>query len=56
MEMFLISFGVYLLIALALAVGMLSGGRKLQAGCSGSPEIGQCKSKSKCLGNCRRSR
>jgi len=56
MEMFLISFGVYLLIALALAVGMLLTGRKLQAGCSGPLDTGRCKSTSKCLGNCRRSR
>jgi hypothetical protein len=54
MEMFLISFVIFLLMALAISIGILIRGRSMHAGCRVLPEGSNCKYKSLCGDNCRR--
>jgi hypothetical protein len=54
MEIFLMSFGVYLITALAFGIGYIVRGRNMHAGCRGITEVSNCKYESLCGGACRR--
>ncbi len=54
MEIFVISFVVYLLTALAIGIGIMFRGQTMHAGCRGLPKKSSCKYKSICSGQCRR--
>lgn len=54
MEIFLVGFVVYALVALALGIGIMFRGRAMHAGCRGLPDGSSCKSKALCGGACRR--
>lgn len=56
MEIFLVSFAVYVLVALALGIGVMFRGRAMHAGCRGLPGGSSCKSKALCGGVCQRVR
>lgn len=54
MALFIGSFVIYALVALALGIGILFRGRAMHAGCRGMPGESECKSKALCGGACRR--
>ncbi len=54
MEIFLISFIIYLLTAFAIGIGIMFRGQAMHAGCRGGPGKLNCKYKSTCSGQCRR--
>jgi len=56
MEIFIISFVVYLLLALAIGIGILFRGKSMPAGCRGPLGSSSCKSKSLCGNQCRKVR
>ena len=56
MEVFIISFLVYLLVALAIGIGILFRGQTMHAGCGGSTTTKDCQHKSICAGQCRRNK
>ena len=56
MEIFIISFVVYLLTAFAIGIGILFRGKSMPAGCRGQSGSSSCKSKSLCGDRCRKVR
>jgi len=56
MELFIGSFVMFLLIALALGIGIVFRGRPMHAGCRSLPGKFGCESKVLCGGVCRRRR
>lgn len=54
MDVFIISFFVYLLVALAIGIGILFRGKAMHAGCGGLPTSKSCQFKSTCSGQCQR--
>ncbi len=54
MALFLGSFLVFLLAALALGIGIIVNGKPMSAGCRSLPGEPDCDSKSLCGGVCRR--
>jgi hypothetical protein len=52
MEIFIISFMIYILVALAIGIGILIRGKAMSAGCGGTEEL-KCKYKSICGNKCR---
>jgi hypothetical protein len=56
MEIFLVSFAVYIVTALALGIGILFRGHAMHAGCRGLPDRRSCKSTAPCGSACRRVR
>ena len=55
MALFIGSFVIYALVALALGIGILFRGRAMHAGCRGMPgDESGCQSKALCGGVCRR--
>jgi len=54
MEIFTISFAVYLFMALAIGIGILLRGRSMHAGCRGLPTGLNCQYKSLCGEKCER--
>ncbi len=56
MELFVGSFVMFVLTALALGIGMVFRGRPMHAGCRGLPGDKNCESKALCGGACRRER
>ncbi len=56
MELFVGSFIIFALTALALSIGLLFRGRPMHAGCSGVPGEKGCKSEVLCGGACGRKR
>ena len=53
MEIFIISFVVYLMTAFSIGIGMLFRGQSMHAGCRGLAEKSSCKYQSICSGQCR---
>ena len=54
MEIFIISFVIFLLMALAIGIGILFRGQSMHAGCRGLPEGSNCKFHSMCGDKCGR--
>lgn len=54
MELFIGSFAIYALVALALGIGILCRGRAMRPGCRSLPGQSGCKSKALCGGICQR--
>lgn len=54
MEIFVISFIVYILTALAVGIGILFRGQPMHAGCQGKTDKPSCQYKFSCHGQCRR--
>ena len=56
MELFVGSFIIFVLTALALGIGVLFRGRPMHAGCGSLPGDKSCKSEALCGGACGRKR
>lgn len=54
MEIFIISFTVYILVALAIGIGIMFRGRAMHAGCRSLSVKSHCKHQSLCGDKCRR--
>ena len=54
MNVFVISFFVYMVFAFAIGIGILFRGRSMHAGCQKLSKGTQCKSRALCSGACRK--
>ena len=54
MALFFGSFIVFLLVTLALSIGIVMRGQPMHAGCGAMPDVGKCAASSQCAGACKR--